>query len=175
MSIHLITGCMFSGKTTALINEAKMNRLLNKKVVILNFNLDNRYSNADKMTTHDLISIDCIPCEKNLLKCAITSDTEVICINEAQFFDNLVQFCVGMCNIGKEIYVCGLDGDYLKRPFGEILNLIPHCDTITKMYALCMKCRNGNKACFTKKIISSDSLIEIGSNDIYMPVCRKCY
>jgi len=175
MSIHLITGCMFSGKTTALINEAKMNRLLNKKVVILNFNLDNRYSNADKMTTHDLISIDCIPCEKNLLKCAINSNTEVICINEAQFFDNLVQFCVGMCNIGKEIYVCGLDGDYLKRPFGEILNLIPHCDTITKMYALCMNCKNGTKACFTKKITNSNSLIEIGSNDIYMPVCRKCY
>jgi len=109
------------------------------------------------------------------LKCAVDSEVDVICINEGQFFENLVVFCTGMCNIGKEIYVCGLDGDYLKRPFGEILNLVPHCDTVTKMYALCMNCRNGTKACFTKKISNSNSLIEIGSSEIYMPVCRKCY
>jgi thymidine kinase len=166
---------MFSGKTTALITAAKMNKLLNKKVLIINYNQDNRYSSSDKMVTHDLISVECQPCEKDLLKCAIESDVDVICINEGQFFENLVIFCTAMCNIGKEIYVCGLDGDYLKRPFGEILNLIPHCDTITKMYALCMNCKNGTKACFTKKKTKSDSLIEIGSSDIYMPVCRKCY
>lgn len=175
MSIHLITGCMFSGKTTALINEAKMNKLLNKKVLMINYILDTRYSDSDKMVTHDLISVDCLPVEKNLLKCAISTDIDVICINEGQFFENLVYFCVGMCNIGKEIYVSGLDGDYLKRPFGEILNLIPHCDTVTKMYALCMNCKNGTKACFTKKMTNSDSLIEIGSSEMYMPVCRKCY
>ena len=175
MSIHLIIGCMFSGKTTALINAAKMNKLLNKKVLMINYNLDNRYSSSNKMITHDLISVDCIAAEKNLLKCAVDSEVDVICINEGQFFENLVVFCTAMCNIGKEIYVCGLDGDYLKRPFGEILNLIPHCDTVVKMYALCMKCKNGTKACFTKKISNSNSLIEIGSYDIYMPVCRKCY
>ena len=175
MSIHLIMGCMFSGKTTALINAAKMNKLLNKKVLMINYNLDNRYSSSDKMSTHDLISVDCTAFEKDLLKCAVDSEVDVICINEGQFFENLVVFCTGMCNIGKEIYVCGLDGDYLKRPFGEILNLIPHCDTVIKMYALCMNCRNGTKACFTKKINNSNSLIEIGSSEIYMPVCRKCY
>jgi thymidine kinase len=175
MSIHLITGCMFSGKTTALINAAKMNKLLNKKVLMINYNLDNRYSSPDKMITHDLIYVDCIAVEKDLLKCAVDSEVDVICINEGQFFENLVVFCTVMCNIGKEIYVCGLDGDYLKRPFGEILNLIPHCDTVIKMYALCMNCRNGTKACFTKKISNSDSLIEIGSSEMYMPVCRKCY
>jgi thymidine kinase len=175
MSIHLIIGCMFSGKTTALINATKMNKLLNKKVLMINYNLDNRYSSSDKMITHDLISVECLACEKDLLKCAIDSEINVICINEGQFFENLVVFCTAMCNIGKEIYVCGLDGDYLKRPFGEILNLIPHCDTVTKMYALCMNCKNGTKACFTKKMNNSDSLIEIGSYDIYTPVCRKCY
>lgn len=175
MSIHLITGCMFSGKTTALINEVKMNKLLGKEVLMINYNLDTRYGPNTILVTHDSISIECLPCEKNLLKCAINSNIDVICINEGQFFENLVQFCVGMCNIGKEIYVSGLDGDYLKRPFGEILNLIPHCDTVTKMYALCMNCKNGTKACFTKKITNSNSLIEIGSSDIYMPVCRKCY
>ena len=75
----------------------------------------------------------------------------------------------------KDIFVCGLDGDYLKRPFGEILNLIPHCETMSKLQALCMSCKNGTPASFTKKLINSGSLVEIGSTDIYMPVCRFCY
>ena len=61
MSIHLITGCMFSGKTSSLINIAKMQKLLNKKVLIINFNEDTRYSPNNKITTHDNISFDCIP------------------------------------------------------------------------------------------------------------------
>jgi thymidine kinase len=80
-----------------------------------------------------------------------------------------------MCELGKEIHVCGLNGDYLKRPFGEILNLIPHCESIIKMDALCMKCKDGTTASFTKKLNNSNTLIEIGSSDMYIPVCRKCY
>ena len=97
---------------------------------------------------------------------------EYIFINEGQFFDNLVEFCNIYASLGKEIYVCGLDGDYLKRPFGEILNLIPHCDTVTKLSA---ECSCGRPANFTKKIKSTPNLIYIGSHETYSPVCRKCY
>jgi len=179
MSIHLVTGCMFSGKTSALINMAKMNKLLNKTVVIINYEHDTRYSSSDKIMTHSGTSFDCIPCAKDLLfmlsneKCIQSAD--VICINEGQFFDNLVDFCVNLCDLGKEVHVCGLDGDYLRRPFGEILNLIPLCDTYTKLYALCMSCKNGTYASFTKKIKETDNLIEVGSTELYIPVCRKCY
>jgi len=175
MSINLITGCMFSGKTTALINVAKMNKLINKKVIIINYILDTRYSSSNVLTTHDLISFECIPCSNDINECKIPDDVDVICINEGQFFENLVSFCLRMCELGKEIHVCGLNGDYLKRPFGEILNLIPHCESIIKMDALCMKCKDGTTASFTKKLNNSDTLIEIGSSDIYIPVCRKCY
>lgn len=179
MSIHLITGCMFSGKTSALINVAKMNKLLGKSVIVINYEHDTRYNNSDKVMTHSGMSFDCVPCAKDLLfmlkEDSIVENADVICINEGQFFDRLVDFCNCMCNLGKEVHICGLDGDYLRRPFGEILNLIPICDTYTKLHALCMSCKNGTYASFTKKITKTDNLIEIGSTEMYMPVCRKCY
>ena len=179
MSFHLITGCMFSGKTSALINVAKMNKLLDKKVVLINYEYDTRYNTSNKVMTHSGASFDCIPCAKDLLfmlkENIFIKNADVICINEGQFFDNLVNFCVNLCESGKEMHICGLDGDYLRRPFGEILNLIPLCDTYTKLHALCMSCKNGSYASFTKKIIATDNLIEIGSTDMYIPVCRKCY
>ena len=179
MSINLITGCMFSGKTSTLINIAKMEKLLDKNVLIINFEGDTRYSDSNKITTHDNISFDCIPCKKDLLLFVASMEkykkADVICINEGQFFDNLVSFCLEANKEMKDIYVCGLDGDYLKRPFGEILNLIPHCETMRKLQALCMSCKNGTPASFTKKITKSNNLIEIGSTETYMPVCRRCY
>ena len=177
MTINLIMGCMFSGKTSALINVAKMQKLLDKRVLIINFEGDQRYSDSKFITTHDKISFDCVPCGKDInamlnIQEYITAD--VICINEGQFFENLVSFCV-KASESKDVYICGLDGDYLKRPFGEILNLIPHCETVKKLQALCMSCKDGTPASFTKKTKASDNLIEIGSTDIYMPVCRLCY
>ncbi len=179
MSINLITGCMFSGKTSMLINVAKMNQLLNKTVIIVNYENDTRYSENTKVMTHSGMSFDCVPCAKDLLFMLKEEpnirNADIICINEGQFFNNLVDFCTTLCNLGKEVHICGLDGDYLRRPFGEILNLIPICDTYVKLQALCMSCKNGTRASFTKKITNSDNLIEIGSTDIYIPVCRKCY
>jgi len=167
---------MFSGKTSSLIKIAKNCKKENLKVIIINYIGDTRYSNSDKITTHDGISMDCKTCGKNLLDILIKSSSvlraDVICINEGQFFDNLVEFCNIYASLGKEIYVCGLDGDYLKRPFGEILDLIPHCDTVTKLSAECL-C--GQPANFTKKLKSTPDLIHIGSYEIYSPVCRKCY
>lgn len=179
MSIHLITGCMFSGKTSALINIAKMQKLLGKNVVIINYAGDTRYSSNSIIKTHDNISFDCVPCNKDMLLTILNTEqikkAAVICINEGQFFSQLVYFSTKACEQLKDVYVCGLDGDYLKRPFGEILNLIPHCESVCKLHALCMSCKNGNPASFTKKLTNSDMLIEIGATETYMPVCRLCY
>ena len=175
MSINLITGCMFSGKTSSLIKIAKNCKKDNLKVIIINYIGDTRYSNSDKITTHDGISMDCKTCGKDLIDILIDGSvmtSDVICINEGQFFDNLVEFCNIYASLGKEINVCGLDGDYLKRPFGEILNLIPHCDTVIRLSA---ECSCGKSANFTKKIKNTPDLIHIGSHEMYSPVCRKCY
>lgn len=179
MSINLIIGCMFSGKTTALINIAKRNKLINRKVLIINYSGDTRYSDSTFITTHDNISLACEKCDKDITLIYNTNrwlESEVICVNEGQFFENLLIFCTMAASLGKEVHVCGLSGDFFKRPFGEILNIIPHCESVTHLNAVCMVCKNGTPACFTKKMSNvNGNVIEIGSIDIYTPVCRKCY
>ena len=125
--LHLIVGCMFSGKTTQLINIANSYRSIDKKVILINFKEDTRYSNT-KVTTHDLntCNVDTIFLEN--LDSYNSSEIEVICINEAQFFRGLKDYCVKAVSSGKIVYVSGLDGDFKQQNFGEILDLIPYCD-----------------------------------------------
>lgn len=106
--------------------------------------------------------------------------SRVILINEVQFFgEELVDVVCRLVDVlGKRVYLFGLDGDYRRKPFGHILSLIPKCDKIEKLSALCMKCGNGELAIFSQRISSPDSPEEqvlIGSEDKYIPVCRKCY
>ena len=177
MTINIVIGCMFSGKTSYIMNIAKMNRLIGKKVLIINFLEDTRYGSNKEIFTHDNNSMECFPCSKDLntIKDNVKQQSfDIICINEAQFFTNLLSFCLDLVN-SSVIYVCGLDGDYMKNPFGEILSLIPHSESVIKLNAICMICRDGTSASFTKRIVESDEQVLIGSQESYLPVCRKCY
>ena len=72
--------------------------------------------------------------------------------------------------------MCGLDGDSNRKRFGQMLDLIPICDKVTKLRSLCAICKNGNKAPFTlRTTTTSEEQILIGSDDCYKPVCRNCY
>jgi thymidine kinase len=81
------------------------------------------------------------------------------------------------------VYLFGLDSDFNRNTFGHTLKLIPFCDKVEKLSAICMKCKNGNMAIFTMikpNILSMgtddcESQVLIGSDDKYIPVCRKCY
>ena len=180
-SLNLIIGPMFSGKTTELLRIAKRLKSINLKVLLINYAEDTRYSTTE-MTTHDKESMPCIFVNK-LKEVFINEKYEnyeefiferydVFCINEAQFFSDLVEFCKELLKNNKTIYVCGLDGDYKQEKFGELIDLVPMCDTITKLHAFCSICKNGNKAHFTKRIIDSKEQKLIGTKE-YIPVCRK--
>ena len=79
-----------------------------------------------------------------------------------------------MLNHNKKVYVCGLDGDFERKKFGQILNLIPLCDKVTKLTSLCSVCKNGAPGIFSKRITLETEQTVVGS-DNYIPVCRKCY
>jgi thymidine kinase len=168
-TLNLIIGPMFSGKTTELLRIARRLRSVNLKVLLLNYYEDTRYSDSE-MSTHD----------KNGLPCTFVKDLtsinyddyDIICINEAQFFENLVSFCKGALQKNKTIYACGLDGDYKQEKFGEILDLIPLCNTITKLHAFCTICKDGTHAHFTKRITDNEQQKLIGTDE-YIPVCFK--
>lgn len=179
-SIHLIIGCMFSGKTSELIRIIKRYRSINKKIMIINYEKDTRYGD-NQILSHDKIGVDSYMIDKlqNILLDTelkkIFDNSELICINEGQFFPDLIDFCKLSCNkLNKTVYVCGLDGDYQQKRFGHILDLIPCCETVTRLSALCKIC--GKSAHFTKRINNNTKeQILIGSDDDYIPVCRFHY
>ena len=178
-SINLIIGCMFSGKTTEIMKIIRRNQSVNKKVMVINYSKDTRYGD-NSITSHDLSSINSYMVYNlsDILTCnyykTVFYESEIICINEGQFFTGLLEFCK-LCanNYNKKVYVCGLDGDYKQKAFGEILDLVPCAESVVKLSALCKKC--GNEAHFTKRITNAIDQVHIGGADDYIAVCRYHY
>ena len=175
--LEIILGSMYSGKTSRLVEIYKQCQFCNIKVLVINHLIDNRYDD-NFLSTHDYIKIPCIKTE-NLLDLIDNEDvyfSEVILINEGQFFPDLLLFVEDMISSvnNKKVYVCGLDGDFERKKFGQILDLIPLCDTVTKLTSLCSLCKNGTKGIFSKRITCEKEQTVVGS-DNYIPVCRNCY
>ena len=172
--LKIILGCMYAGKTSKLINIYNMMKFSNIKTCVINYEEDKRYDNK-ALCTHDKVKIPCIQTLylMDLLKSG-TINEKVIIINEGQFFPDLERFVVEMLGKDKHIYVCGLDGDFEMKKFGHILDIIPLCNEIEKLSAICAICKNGTKAYFTKRISSEKGQKVIGSNN-YLPVCRNCH
>jgi thymidine kinase len=192
--LEIIIGSMFSGKSSKLIEIYNQYKFCKIPVAVINHSSDTRYDN-DMLSTHDLVKIPCIKTEmlfdiwdedffldlekdttlvsryKDKIR---VSACEVILINEAQFFPDLERFVIKMLEYGKKVYLCGLDGDFKRHKFGQILDLIPLCDKITKLTSLCSLCKNGTPGIFTKRITDEETQIVVGV-DNYIPVCRICY
>jgi thymidine kinase len=180
--LELIIGPMFSGKTSRLIEIYKQCKFCNISVLAINHSIDNRYDDS-LLSTHDQIKIPCIKTnelfslcigESNLQNRIKVDMSEVILINEGQFFPDLYDFVNILLSRGKQIYICGLDGDFERKKFGQILDLIPLCDKVTKLTSLCSLCRNGTPGIFSMRLTNEKEQTLVGS-DNYIPVCRKCY
>ena len=176
-SIEIYLGCMFSGKTNKLINISNKFKSINYKVMNINYILDLRY--GKDIISHDKNNIQSYNVS-NLkeIKERYYNDyqnSQVICINEAQFFQDLEEVVLDFCyKDKKKIFLSGLDGDYQQKSFGQIFNLIPHCEKVTKLKAFCNICNNGTYAYFTKRINTKNTQqVLIGGKGEYIPVCRK--
>jgi thymidine kinase len=178
--LKIVTGCMFSGKTTYIIHECKKWQSIGKHVLMINYALDIRYGDQDKIISHDKYSIDCMMIDRFTPKLSKKiEDYDVILINEGQFFPNLRMNVQHWCDeLKKIVVVSGLDGDFMRGKFGEIVELISDCDDHIKLKAYCSMCKDGTDAVFTWKIKdrSDDCIVvvDIGT-DKYVPLCRKHY
>lgn len=174
--LEIILGPMFSGKTTRLIERYRAYTYIGKRVIVVNYSLDTRYSHT-MLSSHDRVEIPCIFAGSLMGAVSLDAvvDADVVLINEGQFFADLVPAVHKMINEQKKhVYVCGLDGDFRRQKFGTILDLIPFCDRVEKLTALCAQCRNGTPAIFSNRITDESSQVVIGS-DNYRPLCRTCY
>lgn len=176
MSLHVILGPMFSGKTSKLLEIYEQCVLSNISILVINHSSDLRYSDT-MLSTHNKKMIPCKLVQHLEDIPALDVAEDVILINEGQFFDDLYDWVKKLVeHHNKKIYVCGLDGDSNRNRFGQMLDLIPISDKVTKLRSLCSICKNGTKAPFTLRTTTNNNeQILIGSDDCYKPVCRNCY
>jgi thymidine kinase len=178
--LQIVIGCMFSGKTTYLIRECMKWKSIDKKVLVINYKEDTRYSNENKTFSHDKISVDSLMVYSlNDVSDEYINEYDIILVNEGQFFTNIVNKIKTWVNLYKKyVIISGLDGDFRKKQFGEILQLVPECDDIIKLSAMCSLCKNGQAAPFTWKLtdnnVSDNNIIDIGVSK-YTALCRKHY
>lgn len=185
--LEIFIGPMYAGKTSKLQELYHLYSHYNIPVKVINYIDDNRYNNDNNLYSHDSVTIPCIKCKHindiyPINKSTITTSTleeftsiDVYLINEGQFFGDIVEWVTTAVNppYNKTIYICGLDGDFKRKPFGNWLDIIPLCDKITKLTSRCGICKI-NSALFSHRLSDEKEQIVIGSEN-YLPVCRKCY
>ena len=166
--LMLILGPMFSGKSTKLIQYINKYKTLNKQMLIIKPSLDNRYITSANICTHDMQTQSCICIDKDKLNTILNDDqyinSQIIIIEEGQFFENLHMAINQMLIDKKTIYISALNGDSNQELFGEIYKLIPICDNIVKLTSLCSICRNGTKAIFSMRITDETTQTLIGNS-----------
>lgn len=174
MGLSIIMGNMFSGKTSELIRRLKRLRVLEKRILVVNSSKDTR-SPDEVLRTHDNVKFDCYKVHDlyELVEKPEFEYSEVVAIDEAQFYPNLKKFIEMCMDMGKDVIVAGLDGDAFQRKWGELLECIPIASEVTKLSALCKYCRHETPGPFTKRIVKNTELELIGGSDMYVAVCRK--
>ena len=171
--IEVVVGSMFSGKTEELIRRLRRAEIAGQKVEIFKPATDTRYDEED-VVSHDNNAIRSTPVDNSNNILLLTGDTEVVGIDEAQFFDmGLSDVCNTLANQGKRVIIAALDMDFTGKPFGPIPDLMAVAEYVTKVHAICMRC--GNLAQFSYRKIKSDEIVLLGEKDEYEPLCRKCY
>ena len=172
-SIEVICGSMFSGKTEELIRRLKRAQFAKQKVEIYKPCIDVRYS-EEEVVSHEGHSIMSTPIDSPASMLLLTSDVEVVGIDEAQFFDDtIVEVVQTLADRGVRVIIAGLDTDFMGKPFGPMPALMAVAEDIQKVHAICVKC--GSPANHSHRLTSNDKLVVLGEKDVYEPLCRHCY
>lgn len=174
--LDLIFGPMFAGKSTELIRRIRQLNILNKKYLSIKPVIDKRYSD-NEIVSHDNDRIHCHSYDTiyDFITTVNLNNVDTVFIEEGQFFNDLKDGVLRLvekfdCNV----VVVGLDGDSNRNKFGQILDLIPYCDSCKKITALCKRCNDGTPAIFSHRNNQNKNQIEVGVAD-YESLCRKHY
>jgi thymidine kinase len=178
MSLEVVIGPMFSGKSSFIASTVKRHRSVGARVLVIKPGNDTRYSLESDVITHDGVRVPCYTTNTDLMKVPseITQNVDLIVIDEAQFFDDLVLFAkCEVENFHRNVVVVGLDGDFDRKPFGHILDCIPLADKVTRLTAFCAHCRDGTPGLFSHRKVAQGGQVMIGGADLYETLCRLCF
>ena len=172
--IEVIVGCMFSGKSEELIRRLRRAQIARQRVQTFKPTIDNRFSAQDIVSHSEMRIESAVVATSRMLLERVEPDTEVIGIDEGQFFDlELPMICNTLADRGKRVIVAGLDQDYLGKPFEPMPQLLAIAEYITKTHAICMVC--GNPASHTQRLVPSGDRVLLGSQGLYEARCRACF
>ena len=171
--IEVISGSMFSGKTEELIRRLTRARIARLNVGIFKPALDTRYHEAD-IVSHNASAIHSTPVPDAQSILALTTDCDVVGVDEAQFFDaNIINVCNQLANQGRRVIVAGLDMDFEGNPFGCMPQLSAIAEYVTKVHAICVVC--GDIANYSYRLVPSKDKVLLGETDSYEARCRRCF
>ncbi len=171
--IEVICGSMFSGKTEELIRRLRRAKFAKQTVEIFKPAIDVRYS-QEEVVSHDKNAILSTPVEHSSNIMLLSSEVDVVGIDEAQFFDEgLTEVCQQLADQGIRVIIAGLDMDFKRVPFGPMPALCAIADDVTKVHAICVQC--GALANYSHRLVKNEKQVMLGEMQEYQPLCRRCY
>lgn len=178
--IEVICGCMFSGKSEELIRRIKRAQIAKQKVQVFCHAFDERYG-QQCIASHSGTYFDAIPVQRACeIMEQVTPDTEVVAIDEVQFFDAAIaEVCDHLADRGLRVIAAGLDMDFRGEPFGPMPPLMARAERVDKLHAICLVC--GAPATRTQRLLNGqpaqfdDPIIMVGASEVYEARCRACH
>ena len=172
--VEVIAGAMFSGKSEELIRRLRRAKIARQKVQVFKPDIDSRFSNDHIVSHSDMRHESSRVRTVTELLDKLEPDTEVVGIDEGQFFDNdLIEAANELARRGVRVIIAGLDQDYTGKPWEPMPQLLAIAEYITKTHAICMKC--GQPANYSQRIFESEERVAVGAAGMYEARCRRCF
>lgn len=172
-SLALICGPMWAGKSTELLRRVRRHSVTHGKVAVITHAKDVRFGPEMALATHDAAIFHAIAAkhlgDEEVVRAVAMSD--VVAVDEGQFFDDLAPMCNKWADAGKIVIVSALDATFERKPFANVTELCP--DTVDKLTAVCFHCKRD--APFTRRTSGETAVEVVGAKDKYEAVCRACY
>lgn len=171
--IEIIAGGMFSGKSEELIRRLRRSVIARQRVQVFKPLIDDRFS-TDEVVSRDERRLKALAvATSNELLSRVEIGVQVVGIDEIQFFDaGIVDVCMQLADAGIRVIAAGLDQDYMRRPFGPMPALLAVAEEVSKMHAVCVRCRGA--AHYSQRVSGGNAQVEVGDSS-YEARCRHCF
>lgn len=172
--VEVIAGSMFSGKSEELIRRLRRAKIARQKVQVFKPEVDSRYSGNHIVSHSEMRHESSRVRDAGELLARVEPDTQVVGIDEGQFFDNdLVAVANELAGRGLRVIIAGLDQDYTGKPWEPMPQLLAIAEFITKTHAICLRC--GQPANYSQRTFESEERVAVGALGMYEARCRKCF
>lgn len=179
--VEVVSGVMFSGKSEELIRRVRRVLIARKRIQVFKSHLDDRYGGVFRISSHDGSEVEAHPVTTSVqIAEQVTSDVQVVAIDEAQFLDDGVVSVVNdLADRGIRVIVAGTDMDFRGEPFGPMPLLFAIAERVDKLHAICVVC--GDLATRNQRLLdgvpapAEGPTIQVGGAESYEARCRKCH